>query len=83
MVAAAGTGYCYDTSTMYIADTLVNYAISSTPSMARGHGRRAKAPVGKRARIAARCVSHGVDALLSRDRDFSLFPELDVHNPLA
>lgn len=28
------------------------------------------------ARFAALCVAHGVEALLSRDRDFSLFPEL-------
>ena len=34
------------------------------------------------ARIAAICVAHGVDALLSRDRDFSLFPELLTRDPL-
>lgn len=34
------------------------------------------------ARVAAICIAHGVDALLSRDRDFSLFPELTVKNPL-
>lgn len=28
------------------------------------------------ARIAALCVAHGVDSLLTCDRDFSLFPEL-------
>ena len=33
------------------------------------------------ARIAALCVAHGVDALLTRDRDFSLFPELPTRNP--
>ena len=33
------------------------------------------------ARIAALCVAHGVDALLTRDRDFSLFPELRTRNP--
>ncbi len=33
------------------------------------------------ARIAAICVAHGVDELLSRDRDFSLFPELPVRDP--
>ena len=33
------------------------------------------------ARIAALCVAHGVDALLSCDRDFSLFPELRTRNP--
>lgn len=35
------------------------------------------------ARIAAICLSHGVDALWSADRDFSWFPELRVVNPLA
>ncbi len=34
------------------------------------------------ARIAAVCVAHGVEALLTRDRDFSLFPELPTHDPL-
>jgi toxin-antitoxin system PIN domain toxin len=34
------------------------------------------------ARIAALCIAHGVDALLSRDRDFSLFAELSTSNPL-
>jgi uncharacterized protein len=33
------------------------------------------------ARVAAICVAHGVDALLTRDRDFSLFPELRTKNP--
>ena len=33
------------------------------------------------ARIAALCVAHGVKALLTRDRDFSLFPELRTRNP--
>ena len=35
------------------------------------------------ARIAAICVAHGVEALLTRDRDFSSFPELRTRNPLA
>ena len=33
------------------------------------------------ARIAAICVAHGVEALLTRDRDFSLFPELETRDP--
>ena len=48
--------------------------------MASGH------VVGPRvhdARIAAICLSHGVDALWSVDRDFSWFPELRVVNPLV
>jgi uncharacterized protein len=33
------------------------------------------------ARVAAICLAHGVRELLSRDRDFSLFPELALRNP--
>ena len=33
------------------------------------------------ARIAAICVAHGVEALLTRGRDLSLFPELPVCDP--
>ena len=33
------------------------------------------------ARIAAICVSHGIEVLLTRDRDFSLFPELRTRDP--
>lgn len=35
------------------------------------------------ARIAALCAAHGVDKLLTRDRDFSLFPALRTENPFA
>lgn len=35
------------------------------------------------ARIAAICLSHGVDQLWSADRDFSWFPALKVLNPLV
>lgn len=35
------------------------------------------------ARVAALCLAHGVETLLSRDRDFSLFPELRVQNPFG
>ncbi len=34
------------------------------------------------AKIAALCFVHGVDSLWTRDRDFSLFPELRTRNPL-
>ncbi len=34
------------------------------------------------ARIAALCIAHGVKALLTLDRDFSLFPELRTRDPL-
>ena len=35
------------------------------------------------ARIAAICVAHGVETLLIRDRDYSLFPEIRTRDPLA
>lgn len=35
------------------------------------------------ARVAALCLSHGVDELWSLDRDFSRFPRLHTRNPLA
>jgi len=40
-------------------------------------------PVVHDARIAALCIGHGVEALITRDRDFSLFPELVVRSLLA
>ena len=42
---------------------------------------RVRGPVAHDARIAAICIAHGVEALLTRDRDFALFPELVVRNP--
>lgn len=52
-------------------------------SVLAGFARRARVrgPVIHDARIAAICVGHGVDKLLTRDRDFSLFPELEVEDP--
>jgi len=52
-------------------------------SVLAGFARRARVrgPVIHDARIAAICVAHGVDKLLTRDRDFSLFPELTVEDP--
>jgi len=44
---------------------------------------RVRGPIVHDARIAALCVAHGVTALLSRDRDFSLFDELELRNPFA
>ncbi|MCY3563519.1 MAG: hypothetical protein OXH26_06335 [bacterium] len=35
------------------------------------------------ARIAAICVAHGAELLLTRDRDFSLFPELKTRDPIG
>lgn len=35
------------------------------------------------ARVAAICVAHGVEALLTRDRDFSLFPEIRTRDPIV
>lgn len=42
---------------------------------------RVRGPIVHDARVAALCVAHGVSALISRDRDFSLFPELTIRNP--
>lgn len=44
---------------------------------------RVRGPVIHDARVAALCVAHGVEALLTRDRDFSLFDELSTRNPLV
>ena len=35
------------------------------------------------ARVAAICLAHGVEVLLSRDRDFMLFPELRIRDPFS
>lgn len=35
------------------------------------------------ARVAAICVAHGVVTLLTRDRDFGLFPELPTEDPFT
>lgn len=44
---------------------------------------RVRGPIVHDARVAALCVAHGVEALVTRDRDFSLFDELAVRNPFA
>ncbi len=44
---------------------------------------RVRGPVVHDARVAAICVAHGVEKLVTRDRDFSLFPELSVENPFV
>ena len=44
---------------------------------------RVRGPIAHDARIAALCLAHGVEALLSADRDFSLFPELRIRNPFS
>ncbi len=44
---------------------------------------RVRGPAVHDARIVAICLAHGVEALLSRDRDFSLFPELSTRDPFA
>ena len=43
---------------------------------------RVRGPVVHDARVAAICLAHGVDELLTRDRDFALFPELRTRDPL-
>lgn len=42
-----------------------------------------RGPMMHDAQIAAICVAHGVEALLTCDRDFSRFPELVTRNPLV
>jgi uncharacterized protein len=44
---------------------------------------RVRGSVVHDARIAALCVAHGVEALLTRDRDFALFTELETRDPFA
>lgn len=44
---------------------------------------RVRGPVIHDARVAAICIAHGVEKLLTRDRDFSLFPELTIENPFS
>lgn len=43
---------------------------------------RVRGPVVHDARVAAICIAHGVEELLTADRDFALFPELKTRNPL-
>ena len=42
-----------------------------------------RGPVVHDARVTALCVAHGVERLLTRDRDFALFPELATRDPFA
>ena len=44
---------------------------------------RTRGPIVHDARVAAICIAHGVEKLLTRDRDFSLFPELKTENPFS
>jgi len=44
---------------------------------------RVRGPVVHDARVAAICLAHGIDELLTRDRDFALFPELGTRNPFV
>ena len=44
---------------------------------------RVRGPVVHDARVAALCLAHGIEELLTRDRDFALFPELETRNPFA
>ena len=43
---------------------------------------RVRGPIVHDARLAAICIAHGIEELLTADRDFSLFPELPTRNPL-
>jgi toxin-antitoxin system PIN domain toxin len=42
---------------------------------------RVRGPIVHDARIAALCLAHGVEVLLTRDRDFQLFPKLSTRDP--
>ena len=55
------------------------------PRILAGLARRARVrgPIIHDARVAALCVTHGVEKLLSRDRDFALFPELRTQDPFG
>lgn len=44
---------------------------------------RVRGPVVHDARVAALCLAHGVEVLVSRDRDFALFPEVKLENPFS
>jgi hypothetical protein len=44
---------------------------------------RVRGPVVHDARVAAICLAHGVEELLTRDRDFALFPEMKTRDPFA
>ena len=44
---------------------------------------RVRGPVVHDALVAAICLAHGIDELLTRDRDFALFPELETRDPFA
>jgi hypothetical protein len=43
---------------------------------------RVRGPIVHDARVAAICVAHGMEELLTGDRDFNLFPEVRTRNPL-
>ncbi|MCZ6617826.1 MAG: PIN domain-containing protein [Gammaproteobacteria bacterium] len=43
---------------------------------------RVRGPIVHDARIAALCMVHGVEELLTIDRDFQLFDQLRIRNPL-
>lgn len=43
---------------------------------------RVRGPIVHDARVAAICLAHGVETLYSCDRDFALFPELCLEDPL-
>ena len=41
-----------------------------------------RGPMVQDARVAAICLSHGIDEFWTADRDFSRFPSLVTRNPL-
>ena len=44
---------------------------------------RVRGPIIHDARVAALCLAHGIDELLTADRDFQLFPGLKTRDPFV
>lgn len=68
-----------DTPSLTVLGETDAYWLVLTEIMRRG---RVSGPKVHDARIAALCLVHGVEELWSADRDFRLFPQLRVRNPL-
>ncbi len=64
--------------------TLLGEALDHWPRLRSLLGAaQVQGPMVHDARIAALCLSHGVDELLTADRDFGRFPALRTRNPLV
>jgi len=56
----------------------IDFADISLPTIAQP---RIRGPIVHHARIAALCLAHGVEELVTKDRDFQLFPQLKTLDP--